>query len=378
MLFVKCSSLNARHWRREIFYCLGLNLSLFVSHPTLFIRALCSKLVKHLADVDGLGNLWHPDAVYSLNLTVKTMNNNSNRRGFLKKTSAVAGATLAATLGHRLYAADNATKKVQDETGSTVNHSVCKWCYNGIKLEDLCAQGKKFGLQSVELLGPSDMETLKKHDMTCAIIRAANAKASDGTKVGGISKAWNRKQYHDVLVEAYTKQITDAHNVGCKNVICFSGNRDGMDDEEGMKNCAEGIKKLMPLCEKLGMTLTMELLNSKVNHKDYMCDHTNWGVELCKMVGSDNFKLLYDIYHMQIMEGDVIATIKANHTYISHYHTGGVPGRAEIDDTQELYYPAIIKAILETGYKGFVGQEFIPKRDDKIASLKQGVEICTV
>ena len=172
--------------------------------------------------------------------------------------------------------------------------------------------------------------------------------------------------------------IKAAANAGIKNVICFSGNRRGMDNETGLKNCAAGIKRLMPLCEELDVTLSMELLNSKVNHKDYMCDRTPWGVELCQEVGSDNFKLLYDIYHMQIMEGDVIATIRKHHEFISHYHTGGVPGRNEIDDTQELNYPAIVKAILETGYDGFIGQEFIPKRADKLASLKQGVEICDV
>ena len=306
------------------------------------------------------------------------MNRPNNRRSFLKKSSGPVAGGLAVSLGQRLSAADQSTKAAQEETKSSVNHSVCKWCYGSVSLDDLCKAGKEFGLQSVELLQPSDLETLKKYDMTCAIIGAPKGKTADGTKVGGITKSFNRKEHHETLLEIYTKQITDSNNVGCKNVICFSGNRDGMDDEEGMKNCAEGIKKLMPLCEKHGVTLTMELLNSKFNHKDYMCDHTNWGVELCKLVGNDNFKLLYDIYHMQIMEGDVIATVKANHKYISHYHTGGVPGRAEIDETQELYYPAIVKAILETGYKGYIGQEFIPKRDDKIASLKQGVTICSV
>ena len=309
----------------------------------------------------------------------KTMSKSTNRRTFLKNSSyALAAAGAAISLEHRLSASELATKTVQEQAGSSVNHSVCKWCYGKISLEDLCVAGKKFGLQSVELLQPSDMEVLKKHDLTCALIGFPTGKTPQGKKVGGIGKSWNRIQHHDTLVEIYTKQIKDAHNVGCNNVICFSGNRGGMSDEEGMKNCAQGLKKLMPLCEKLGVTLTMELLNSKVNHKDYMCDTTPWGVELCKLIESDRFKLLYDIYHMQIMEGNVIATIKENHQYISHYHTGGVPGRAEIDETQELYYPAIVKAILETGYKGFVGQEFIPKRDDKLASLKQGVTICSV
>jgi len=179
-------------------------------------------------------------------------------------------------------------------------------------------------------------------------------------------------------VEIYEPHIKASAEAGFKNVICFSGNRNGMDDEEGLKNCAAGLKRLMPLCEKLGVTLSMELLNSKVNHKDYMCDLSSWGVELCEAVGSENFKLLYDIYHMQIMEGDIIATIKERSKYFSHYHTGGVPGRAEIDETQELNYPAIMRAIVETGFDGWVAQEFIPKREDKIASLKQAVGICTV
>jgi hydroxypyruvate isomerase len=151
-----------------------------------------------------------------------------------------------------------------------------------------------------------------------------------------------------------------------------------MDDELGMENCAIGLRRIMPLAEKLGIVVTMELLNSRVNHADYMCDLSKWGTGLVDKVGSENFKLLFDIYHMQIMEGDIIATIKAKGEYFSHYHTGGVPGRNEIDETQELYYPAIMKAIVDTGFKGYVAQEFIPKREDKLASLKQGVEICTV
>ena len=165
---------------------------------------------------------------------------------------------------------------------------------------------------------------------------------------------------------------------GYKNLICFSGNRNGMDDATGLKNAAEGLKKIMPLAEKRGVTVIMELLNSKVDHKDYMCDKTAWGVELCKMVGSEHFKLLYDIYHMQIDEGDVIRTIRNNAAYIGHYHTAGVPGRHEIDESQELYYPAIMKAIVETGFKGYVAQEFIPIAKDKLGSLKKAIEICNI
>ena len=214
--------------------------------------------------------------------------------------------------------------------------------------------------------------------MTCALVNNPQVKTEAGVMVGGISRAWNRVEHHKALLTAYEERIVATKKRGLDNVICFSGNRDGMDDEQGMKNCAEGLKKLMPIAEKHGVTVTMELLNSKVNHKDYMCDHTAWGVELCEMISSDRFKLLYDIYHMQIMEGDVIATINKYQSYISHYHTGGVPGRNEIDDTQELNYAAIMKAIQKTGYKGYVAQEFIPKREDKLGSLKQGVQICTV
>jgi len=296
-----------------------------------------------------------------------------HRRSFIMTTGKTAAITaVAASLATRLGAAEAAAP------GTRINHSVCKWCYGNIPLEDLCTAGKEFGLKSIELLMPGDFATLQKHGMTCAMVSFPNGKTADGVSVGGINKAFNRIEHHDALVAAYEPHLKASAEVGAKQVICFSGNREGMSDEQGLENCATGIKRLLPLAEKLGITLVMELLNSKVNHKDYQCDHTAWGVELCKKIGSQNFKLLYDIYHMQIMEGDVIATIKSSHEYISHYHTGGVPGRNEIDDTQELFYPAIMRAIADTGYKGFVGQEFIPKRADKLASLKQGVEICSV
>lgn len=288
-------------------------------------------------------------------------------------------AAAAASLNTRISLAEEAAAKAG--VSGKVNHSVCKWCYKKISLDDLCTAGKEFGLGSVELLMPEDFATLKKHDMDCAMVSFPSAEYEIGgekKKIGNIPNAFNRVEHHDALVELYEPLIKASAEAGFTNVICFSGNRDGMDDEVGLKNCAEGLKKLMPLCEKQGVTLSMELLNSKVNHKDYMCDHSAWGAELCEAIGSENFKLLYDIYHMQIMEGDVIATIQDRNQYFSHYHTGGVPGRAEIDETQELYYPAIVQAIVETGYDGWIGQEFIPKREDKIASLKQGVEICTV
>ena len=238
--------------------------------------------------------------------------------------------------------------------------------------------GKEIGLKSIELLAPGDFATLNKHGLTCAMVSNPTGKTPDGVAVGGITKAFNRLEHHDTLVATYETYLKAAADVGAKQVICFSGNREGMSDEQGLENCAIGLQRLMPLAEKLGVRLVMELLNSKRNHKDYMCDHTAWGVALCKKIGSEHFKLLYDIYHMQIMEGDVIDTIRENHQFISHYHTGGVPGRNEIDDTQELHYPAIMRAIADSGYQGFVGQEFIPKRPDKIGSLKQALGICSV
>lgn len=268
------------------------------------------------------------------------------------------------------------TKTSKASTGA-IRHSVCKWCYKDTPLETMAAAAKKIGLESIELLGPSDFPTLKKYGLTCAMVTNPTTKTPQGVDVGGISKAWNRIEHHDTLVASYEKRIAETAEAGFENLICFSGNREKMDDQQGMENCLVGLKRILPTAEKHGVTLVMELLNSKVNHADYMCDRTGWGVELAKRVGSNRFKLLYDIYHMQIMEGDVIRTIRDNHTYFAHYHTGGNPGRNEIDESQELFYPAIMRAIRDTGYKGFVGQEFIPTRDP-LTSLAEGIKICTV
>jgi hydroxypyruvate isomerase len=214
-----------------------------------------------------------------------------------------------------------------------------------------------------------DFPTLKKHDLVCAMVSGVP---------GGIPDGFNRLENHDKLVDYFERTAPVVANHGFLNIICFSGNRLGLDDEKGLENCAIGLMRVVPIAEKHKVTVCMEMLNSKVDHKGYQCDHTVWGVELVKRVGSEHFKLLYDIYHMQIMEGDVIRTIRQNQQYIAHYHTGGVPGRGEIDETQELNYPAIMKAIVETGFKGHVAQEFVPKRPDVLASLKQGVNICDV
>ena len=287
-----------------------------------------------------------------------------SRRSF----SALSVSSIVSLLQAQAWAADTAGK---------VRHSVCKWCYKDISLEAMCEAAKEIGLESIELLDPPDFPVLQKHGLHCAMVSFPSTEGPDGKKIGSIPHAFNRLEHHDLLVQIYEPLMRTSAEAGFKNIICFSGNRDGMDDEQGLENCAIGLRRLLPLAEKLDVTLTMELLNSKVNHKDYMADHSAWGAALCQKLGSEHFKLLYDIYHMQIMEGDVIATIRERHAYFSHYHTGGVPGRAEIDETQELNYPAIVKAINDTGYTGFLGQEFIPKRPDKLASLKQAVTICS-
>ena len=294
-----------------------------------------------------------------------------SRRRALQTLAGTAAVLGVAARPQTLTAAD--VEAAATKTKGNVNHSVCKWCYKDVALEDLCRAAGRIGLHSIELLNPDAWPTLKKYNLVCAM---CNGPSVDG--LGGIEKAFNRKEHHEKLVPAYRERIAAVAQAGFQNVICFSGNRAGLDDEQGLENCAAGLKQIMAEAERHKVNVCMELLNSKINHKDYQCDHTAWGVELCKRVGSERFKLLYDIYHMQIMEGDVIRTIQQNHTYIAHYHTGGVPGRNEIDNTQELYYPAIMKAIVATGYKGHVAQEFIPKRPDALASLKQGVEICDV
>ena len=254
-----------------------------------------------------------------------------------------------------------------------IRHAACRWCYNDIPLEELCRAGKEMGLEGIDLVGPSEFPVLKKYGLVCSMV---SNPVIDG--LGGITRAWNRVEHHDKLVQAYEQRIRETAEAGFERLICFSGNRAGLDDEQGLENCERGLKRILPVAEKYKVTLCMELLNSKRSHRDYMCDHTAWGVELVKRISSERFKLLYDIFHMQIMEGDICDTIRENHPYIDHYHTGGVPGRNEIDETQELYYPRIMQAIVATGFKGFVAQEFVPRNPDKLASLRKAIQICDV
>ncbi|MFD3393049.1 TIM barrel protein [Aquirufa sp. OSTEICH-129V] len=298
------------------------------------------------------------------------MKNNLSRREILKNSAGLAGLGLfGSSMEERFKKADLA---VGADLKGKVQHSACRWCYDKIPFEELIVNAKRIGLSSIELTGPDEWDILKKYDMTAAI---GWGKYPAGMNIPNF---FNRVKNHDGLVGFYEDIIPKAAKAGVKNIIAFSGNRDGLSDEDGLINCKKGLQRVMKTAERYDVTISMELLNSKVNHKDYQADTTEWGAALCEMVGSDKFKLLYDIYHMQIMEGDVIATIKKYHQYISHYHTGGVPGRNEIDDTQELNYAAIIRAIYDTGYKGYIGQEFIPARADKMASLEQAVKICDI
>ena len=282
----------------------------------------------------------------------------SSRRNFIK-SAAVLGAACGISPALTAQAEEYKPK-------GRINQSVCKWCFGSIPMEEFAAYCAKIGIKAMDLVGPSDWPILKKHGLVCSMSTSH-----------GIAKGLNRKENHEECLAKIRKSIEETAEAGFPNVICFSGNREGMDDDEGMKNCEIAAKQIVGFAEKKKINLCIELLNSKRNHKDYMCDRTHWGAELVKRVGSPRFKLLYDIYHMQVQEGDVIATIKEYAEYIAHYHTAGVPGRHEIDDSQELNYPPIMKAIAETGFEGYVAQEFIPKRDP-LTSLAESVRICDV
>lgn len=293
------------------------------------------------------------------------------RREAIRK---VAGTTaFVAATGGRGMDAVAADEALREGFKGRIRQSVCRWCYASISLDDLCRAGKEMGLVAIDLLEPSDFETVRKHGMVCSMV---SNPLIDG--LGGIPKGWNRPEHHDKLVVAYEERIRQTADAGFERLICFSGNRAGLEDERGLEHCAIGLERIIPFAEKYRVTLCMELLNSKRDHKDYQCDHSRWGVELVKRISSDRFKLLYDIFHMQIMEGDVCSTIQENHSCFDHYHTGGVPGRGEIDGTQELNYARIMQAIAETEFKGYVAQEFVPKRPDAMGSLREAVRICDV
>lgn len=302
------------------------------------------------------------------------MSHNKDRRNLLKQLGTATLTTALATVPGSFLSAKS-PKKFPDAPAlkGNVKQSVCAWTYSFLPLAELCEVAAGLGLKAIDLITPKDFPLLKEKGLHCSMCYTAG-------KIS-LTDGWNDPANHDWLIADFTEAIPLVAEAGYTNLICFSGNRRGMDDETGLQNCVAGLQKIMPLAEKHGVIIQMELFNSKVDHKDYMADKTSWGVELCKRLGSPNFKLLYDIYHMQINEGDIIRTIRENHQWIGHYHTAGVPGRHEIDDSQELYYPAIMRAILETGFDGYVAQEFIPggeTNEDKIMSLRKALEICDV
>lgn len=252
----------------------------------------------------------------------------------------------------------------------TYLHSVCRWCYEHIPLDEFCREVKAMGYESVELTGPEEWPVLREYGLTCAI--ATFPVGND--RIGTIEKAFNRTEHHVELERIYLDMIPRVAAAGIKQLILFSGNREGLDDATGIQNCVTGIQRILPCAVAHGVILVMELLNSKVDHPDYMCDHTAWGATLVDALNSPNFRLLYDIYHMQIMEGDVISTIRANIERISHFHTAGVPGRHEIDEKQELNYRAISRCLNELGYTGYLGQEFTPRVKPGLESLKDALQ----
>ena len=295
-----------------------------------------------------------------------------SRRTLMATVAASGG---VAALSHTAESAsDDATWKIAK---GRINQSVVQWCFKPMPTEELARHAAVLGLKSVELCPPSDWPMLKKYGLTCAIASSH-----------GFVKGWNHKENWDFCTDSITKAVNAAADFGCPTVITFSGMRGDLPigaegDEIGKRTMIEGLKRVLPLAEQKKVTLAIEMLNSRVNvemkgHPGYQCDTIEWAVDVCNRVGSDRLKILFDIYHVQIMQGDVIVRLKKFKDYIAHYHTAGNPGRNEIDETQEINYPGIMQAIVETGYKGFVGQEFIPTWKDSVAALRHGVRVCDV
>lgn len=289
-----------------------------------------------------------------------------NRRDAIKNSLLASGLWIGSDVkGTHLFWTKPILKK-------KIRHAVCQWTYSFISIDELCEFSKEIGIEAIDLIKPEDWPTVQKHGLDVSMCSGAEI---------GLTKGWNDKQYHATLIDNYLNYMPLMAEAGYTNLICFSGNRGNMTNETGLNNCAEGLSKILPLAKKLNIVLHMEILNSKIDHKDYMCDHVLWGVELCKRLNSDNFKLLFDIYHVQIMEGDIIRKIKEYGQYFGHYHTAGVPGRHELDKHQELYYPAIMDTIVQSGFTGYVAQEFIPKFKDIEArkqSLRDAIYLCDV
>ena len=281
------------------------------------------------------------------------------RRALLKSSVVGAAASAVPTFANDF---DNAVRKAR------IQQSVCQWCYPHVPLEHLAEYAAKIGLRGVDLLQPDQYEIPRRYGLVCTMGYAGG---------GDIGKALNRVENHAAIEQAFRSNIPRAAKAGVPNVITFSGNRAGMSDEEGARNTIAGLNRVKKIAEDHGVTICLELLNSKRDHHDYMCDHTAWGVRVAQEVNSPNVKLLYDIYHMQIMEGDLIETIRGNSQWIGHFHTGGVPGRHELNGTQEIQWDALMRAIADSGFRGYVAHEFIPTADP-LASLKSAADLCDV
>ncbi|MDP0492352.1 MAG: TIM barrel protein [Verrucomicrobiota bacterium JB023] len=253
-----------------------------------------------------------------------------------------------------------------------MKHSVSYWPFEAIPLEEFAEKILPLGYTGIDLLHPEQARRVRPLGIECPVSAAPEHESG----LGCIERAFNRKEHHPTLHQIYEKLIPEAAEAGISQVICFSGNREGLDDVTGMENCAAGIAPLLPLAERNGVTLIMELLNSDVDHPDYQCDHSDWAAGLASLLDSPNFGVLYDIYHMQIMEGDIIQTIRRHHRHFTHYHTAGNPGRNEIGPNQELNYPAICRAIRETGFEGYLAQEFVPL-GNPLAALQEAIDLCS-
>lgn len=290
---------------------------------------------------------------------------NETRRSAIKKGLGAAAALVAApavaaadTLaqGEDILARERASSSddaSRSRSTAPYRQSVARWCFGNVPLPELCTQAKRLGLDGIDLLSENEWDVPKQHGLVCTVANGP----------GPIADGWNRPDLHDRLVAESERLLPLVARAGIAQMIVFSGNRRGMSDAEGIANCVAGLKRIIPLAERLGVTLVMEMLNSKVDHRDYHADRTEWAVQVARGLESERFKLLYDIYHMQIMEGDVVRTIERYAPFIGHYHTAGNPGRHELDETQELYYPRIAKAIAGTGFTGFVAHEFMPTSD---------------
>ena len=276
----------------------------------------------------------------------------------------------AAAIGSALAPSARAQGGGSAVKNGRLKQSVCRWCYERIPLDEFCKQVAGMGLTAIDLLQPAEWETAARYGLTCST-------GYPGTGGGSIADGLNNRQLHDTIVKAFEDAFPKAKKMGVPNLITFFGNRRGMPDGEAIDACVGVLGRLRPMAESYGINVVVELLNSKVNHPDYQGDRTDFGVKVVKAVNSPRIKLLYDIYHMQIMEGDIIRTIQQNTQWIAHYHTGGVPGRHELDATQELQWPAIVRAILDTGYTGYFAHEFIPQRDP-MTSLREAVVLCDV